>query len=64
MCILKEFDIYVDPSNNNVICMQKEIYSALNFYVLHKHGRRPNDSLFENSYAETILSKKGFSILV
>jgi hypothetical protein len=44
--------------------MQKEIYSALNFYVLHKHGRRFNDSLFENSYIETQPSKKGIPILV
>jgi hypothetical protein len=44
--------------------MQKEICSALIFYDLQKHGKRFNDSLFENSCNEIQLSKKGFSILV
>jgi hypothetical protein len=60
ICSLKKFDIYVDAANNNIICMQKEIYGALNFYVLHEHGRRFNDSLFENSCSETQLSKRVF----
>jgi len=59
---LKKFDIYVEPAHNNIICMQKEIYSALNFYVLHRHISRFNDRLFENS-DEKRLSRKGFSIL-